>query len=103
MTDNSLGNIASSLQRVGLLSPDADPQLGSRTGCQAPHIRLAREGSAEFVAKRALANRRVVADWRAPVGRNASEVAWFRRAREVVPDAVPAILEHGAAQGFFAM
>ena len=57
----------------------------------------------EFVVKRALEKLRVAADWRAPVSRNASEVAWFRRAAMAVPDAVPTILAHDAAQGFFAM
>ena len=45
----------------------------------------------------------MAADWRAPVSRNASEVAGFRWAVLAVPNAVPTILAHDAVQGFFAM
>jgi hypothetical protein len=42
-----------------------------------------------FCVKRALARLKVAAEWHAPVGRNRHEVAWFRAAATIVPEAVP--------------
>ena len=53
--------------------------------------------------KRALAKLRVEMDWRAPVERNAYEVAWMETAREIEPDAAPEILARDTAAGLFAM
>ena len=53
--------------------------------------------------KRALAKLKVEADWQVPVERNAYEVAWFKAARAIVPNAVPDILAHDPSTGFFAM
>ena len=53
--------------------------------------------------KRALAKLRVEMDWRAPVERNAYEVAWMEAAREIEPDAAPEILARDTAAGLFAM
>jgi aminoglycoside phosphotransferase (APT) family kinase protein len=55
------------------------------------------------VVKRALAKLRVTADWRAPVERNAYEVAWLRVAGAILPAAVPAIVGHDPVSGLFAM
>ncbi|MEO8487125.1 MAG: aminoglycoside phosphotransferase family protein [Betaproteobacteria bacterium] len=56
-----------------------------------------------FCVKRALARLKVAADWQAPVERNRSEVAWFRAAARIAPDAVPAILGDDPNAGAFAM
>jgi aminoglycoside phosphotransferase (APT) family kinase protein len=53
--------------------------------------------------KRALAKLRVEMDWRAPVERNAYEVAWMEAARAIEPHAAPEILAHDAEAGLFAM
>jgi tRNA A-37 threonylcarbamoyl transferase component Bud32 len=53
--------------------------------------------------KRALAQLKVAAEWKAPVSRNAFEWAWIRFASEILPDAVPAPLAHDEAAGLFAM
>ena len=53
--------------------------------------------------KRALAKLKVEMDWRAPVGRNAYEVAWMETARGIEPDAAPEILARDSAAGLFAM
>jgi 5-methylthioribose kinase len=55
------------------------------------------------VVKQALAQLRVAADWRAPVGRNANEYAWIEEARRHCPDAGPEPLAHDPAEGVFAM
>ena len=53
--------------------------------------------------KRALPKLKVAADWRAPIERNASEVAWIEKAAEIVPSCVPTILGQDEAAGLFAM
>lgn len=53
--------------------------------------------------KRALAQLKVAAEWKAPVSRNAFEWAWIRFASEILPDAVPQPLAHDEAAGLFAM
>lgn len=60
-------------------------------------------GGRTFAVKRALAKLKVAADWRAPVERNAYEVAWLEEAARIVPPAVPHILAADAASGCFAM
>lgn len=53
--------------------------------------------------KRALAKLKVAAEWRAPVGRNASEVAWIETANGIAPHSAPGILGHDPDAGLFAM
>jgi aminoglycoside phosphotransferase (APT) family kinase protein len=45
----------------------------------------------------------VRADWRVPTARNASEVAWIETVGRIVPAAVPGLLAHDPAGGWFAM
>ncbi|TGQ39461.1 MULTISPECIES: phosphotransferase [unclassified Mesorhizobium] len=102
MTD-ALDATVAGLRRLGLILAGNEPELTPLTGGVASDIWLVRAGSREFVVKRALEKLRVAADWRAPVSRNASEVAWFRHAGMAAPDAVPVILAHDPAQGYFVM
>jgi len=95
--------IIDSLQRLGLVPAGLEPEFTPLTGGVASDIWLVRAGEREFVVKRALEKLRVAADWRAPIGRNAGEVAWIRRAGMAAPDAVPEILAHDPALGFFGM
>jgi aminoglycoside phosphotransferase (APT) family kinase protein len=60
-------------------------------------------GGRRFVIKRALAKLRVARDWRAPVSRNANEVAWLNEAGRIAPENVPRILAHDVDIGAFAM
>lgn len=53
--------------------------------------------------KRALAKLKVAADWRAPVGRNATEWAWMQHMRGVLPIAVPLPVAQDDDLGLFAM
>jgi aminoglycoside phosphotransferase (APT) family kinase protein len=103
MTDDPLAATIASLKRLRLIPAGIEPELSPLTGGVASDIWLVRAGGREFVVKRALEKLRVAADWRAPVSRNASEVAWFRRAGLAVPGAVPAIIAHDPAEGYFAM
>lgn len=92
------------LRRMGLLDEHEHPaRLTGLTGGVSSDILLVQTQDRRFVVKRALAKLRVRADWRAPVERNAYEVAWMQEAARVVPDAVPAILGHDPESGLFAM
>lgn len=53
--------------------------------------------------KRALAQLRVAAEWRAPIQRNLYEARWMRQAGAAVPGCAPALLGHDAATGALAM
>lgn len=53
--------------------------------------------------KRALAQLKVAAEWRAPTSRNAFEWEWLKFAGAHVPQAVPKTLAHDAQAGLFAM
>lgn len=91
------------LRQAGLVPMDGTIDCRPLTGGVASDIWLVQGAKAPFVVKRALAKLRVAADWRAPVARNASEVAWLRCVAGILPDCVPAILTHDPKLGFFAM
>jgi aminoglycoside phosphotransferase (APT) family kinase protein len=103
MTDDSFATTIASLKQLRLIPAEIEPELLPLTGGVASDIWLVRAGEQQFVVKRALEKLRVAADWHAPVSRNASEVAWFKRVGLAVPGAVPAIIAHDPAQGYFAM
>lgn len=60
-------------------------------------------GGRTFCVKRALAQLKVAADWKAPLSRNTFEWAWIQFAARHCPDHVPAPLTHDEAAGLFAM
>lgn len=60
-------------------------------------------GGRLLCVKRALAQLKVQAEWRAPLSRNAYEWAWMKFAAQHCPDNVPEPLAHDEAAGFFAM
>jgi aminoglycoside phosphotransferase (APT) family kinase protein len=91
------------LRRMGLLAEGEEAALTPLTGGVASDIVLVETAERRFVAKRALARLRVAADWRAPVERNAYEVAWLRLADAVVPGCAPLVLGTDAEAGVFAM
>ena len=85
------------------MAADVTPRFVALTGGVASDIWKVEGGSRPVVVKRALSRLRVAAEWLAPVGRNASEAAWFQAAKAVVPEAVPDILLHDPERGLFAM
>jgi aminoglycoside phosphotransferase (APT) family kinase protein len=91
------------LRRAGLVPAGVEPEFTALTGGVASDIWLVRAGQRRFVVKRALARLRVAADWRAPVSRNASEVAWLAEAAAASPGSAPSVLAHAPTLGFFAM
>ncbi|HEX8167529.1 MAG TPA: phosphotransferase [Beijerinckiaceae bacterium] len=90
------------LRRLGLVAEGDEPRIASLAGGVSSDIFKVEAGERVFAVKRALEKLKVVADWRAPVERNAYEVAWIETAGRIVPDAVPKILGHDPG-GLFAM
>jgi aminoglycoside phosphotransferase (APT) family kinase protein len=92
-----------SLGRMGLVSADQPIVLEALAGGVSSDIWRVEAPPATFCVKRALARLKVAADWRAPVGRNRNEVAWFRTVASIAPEAVPSILGDDPEGGAFAM
>ena len=103
MGDSCPEELIEPLRRLGLIAPNAAPDFNTLTGGVASDIWLVRAGDKAFVVKRALAKLRVAADWRVPVGRNASEAAWLEAANAAAPGSAPKVIAHAPKLGFFAM
>jgi aminoglycoside phosphotransferase (APT) family kinase protein len=91
------------LARLGLVAEGEPLRVVPLSGGVSSDIYRVEADGRAFAVKRALPKLKVQADWRAPVERNAYEVAWIETAARVVPDAVPRILGHDPASGLFAM
>jgi aminoglycoside phosphotransferase (APT) family kinase protein len=102
-TAASSAAIVSFLRGAGLVPRDGVLKLTELTGGVASDIWKVETTDRVFVVKRALARLRVAQEWTAPVGRNASEVAWMKTAGAIVPGAVPRVLAHEPSAGAFAM
>jgi aminoglycoside phosphotransferase (APT) family kinase protein len=102
-TSDDTAAVEAALQRMGLLArPGAARFEGLAGGVSSDIWRVDADGRS-FCVKRALAKLRVQQDWRAPVGRNAYEVAWMEVAGRAAPGAVPRLLGHDPQAGLFAM
>ncbi len=95
--------IHEALARMALVSAHQPIRLIPLAGGVSSDIWRVESPGATFCVKRALARLKVAADWRAPVGRNRYEVAWFRTVGEIAPRAVPAILGDDEIAQAFAM
>jgi aminoglycoside phosphotransferase (APT) family kinase protein len=91
------------LQRAGLVGSASDASFEALQGGVSSDIWKVSTPSRTFCVKRALPKLKVAADWQAPVDRNRFEVAWYRIAHGIVPDAVPEILYHDESQMLCAM
>lgn len=91
------------LQRAGLLVSGEAAHFEALTGGVSSDIWKVQTAGRIFCVKRALPKLKVIADWHAPVERNAFEVAWYRIAHDIVPDAVPEILYHDDREMLCAM
>ena len=97
------GLLRAALLRMGLIDPDEDPVLRPLTGGVSSTILRVDTRRAVFCIKQALPELKVVSHWSAPLERNHAEVAWIQQARQVLPDAVPAILGEDPTSHSFAM
>ncbi len=92
------------LARSGLAAANLSRRWTPLTGGVSSDIwRVDLDDGRTLCVKRALAQLKVAAEWKAPVSRNAFEWAWIRFASEILPDAVPRPLAHDEAAGLFAM
>lgn len=91
------------LQGAGLVGTPSDASFEALPGGVSSDIWKVSTPTRIFCVKRALPKLKVAADWQAPVDRNRFEVAWYRIAHRIVPDAVPGILYHDESQMLCAM
>ena len=96
-------DLAAALDRLGLVAPGQQPRFTSLPGGVSSDIWRVDLVTGPICIKRALPKLKVAADWRAPVERNAYEVAWMETAGRLVPGSAPRILGHDAGAGLFAM
>jgi aminoglycoside phosphotransferase (APT) family kinase protein len=102
-TSDDTTAVEAALQRMGLLARTGEARFERLAGGVSSDIWKVDADGRSFCVKRALAKLRVQQDWRAPVGRNAYEVAWMDVAGRAVPGAVPRLLGHDPQAGLFAM
>jgi aminoglycoside phosphotransferase (APT) family kinase protein len=88
---------------MALVSADTEFAIEPLAGGVSSDIYRVDAGGRTFCVKRALPKLKVARDWRAPVSRNRSEVAWLRTVAALLPDNVPALLGDDAEGGTFAM
>ena len=98
------GEVHEALVRMGLVRGGEHPTFERLTGGVSSDIwRVEVPGRPAFCVKRALSQLRVAQEWKAPVERNAYEIAWMQTAATVVPEAVPRILGVDMQARLFAM
>lgn len=100
---NERAFLKDALFRLGLWRDANMPAFEALSGGVSSDIWRVDLPDGSICIKRALPRLRVETDWRAPVERNAYEVAWMEVAGRIEPDAVPKILAHDADAGLFAM
>ena len=93
-TGGDPGDALDLLDRMRLRLPGEQVQIEALSGGVSSDIWLIRSGSTSFVVKRPLEQLKVAADWRAPIDRGASEMAWLAYVDLVVPGACPKVLAY---------
>ncbi|HUL05614.1 MAG TPA: phosphotransferase [Candidatus Acidoferrum sp.] len=96
-------DLVATLDRLGLVAAGERLRFTPLPGGVSSDIWRVDLPAGPICIKRALPKLKVAADWRAPVERNAYEVAWLETAGRLVPGSVPRILGHDPAVGLFAM
>ena len=88
---------------MALIGDAETPAITALTGGVSSEIFRVDAARGSFCVKRALAQLRVSAEWKAPVERNHYEVAWLKFAGGIAPGSVPQVLADSAQDGTFAM
>ena len=101
--NESPSEIVAALRRLGLLAADEIADLTALPGGVSSDIWRVDLATGPVCVKRALAKLKVEVEWRAPVTRNAAEVAWFEVAGRVAPGSALEILAHDPLGGLFVM
>lgn len=99
----SVEAIFQAIRHMAIVSADTPLNILPMDGGVSSDIYRVDAGEKTFCVKRALPKLKVSSDWRAPVSRNRSEVAWLRRVSALLPANAPAILGDDADRGTFAM
>lgn len=95
--------LAEFLHTAGLAEADDPGDWEPLSGGVSSDIWRVTTGRGTFCVKRALAQLKVAAEWKAPVGRNAIEWAYMELADRIAPGAVPRPIAHDPERGLFAM
>ncbi len=104
MPSEAQNEIVAALDRLGLVRADgALPPMSPLTGGVSSDIWRVDLASGPVCVKRALAQLKVAADWKAPVERNAFEYAWLALVARSFPDIVPRLLGRDETAGLFVM
>ncbi len=96
-------DLVAALHRLGLVRAGEQQRFAPLPGGVSSDIWRVDLPGGPICVKRALPKLKVAADWRAPVERNAYEVAWMETAGRLVPGSAPRILGHDPGAGLFAM
>ena len=91
------------LAEHSLISPGEQALWQPLTGGVSSDIWRVDIDARSLCVKRALAQLKVAADWKAPLSRNAFEWAWMQFAAQHCPDNVPKPIAHDESAGLFAM
>jgi 5-methylthioribose kinase len=91
------------LREMKLIGCGESPVLTALSGGVSSEIYRVDTARGPICVKRALAQLRVSADWKAPVERSQHEVDWLKLAAGIAPGAVPRVLADSAKHGMFAM
>lgn len=85
--------VREALAELGLVAPGEAVRLEPLSGGVSADVFVVRRArTAPLVVKRSIPKLRVAVDWRAPTTRDAVEVAWLRRVREIEPRLAPDVL-----------
>jgi len=101
--DAGAAEIAAWLREVGLAGARETPVVTALSGGVSSDVYRVDLAAGPICVKRALAQLRVAADWRAPVERSANEAAWLRTAADLGGLVVPRVLAEDASRHLFAM
>lgn len=97
------GILVDFLHESGLAAADEEGLWTPLTGGVSSDIWRVETSRGLFCVKRALAQLKVAAEWKAPVERNAMEWAYMKVVSAIAPGIVPRPIAHDEARGLFAM
>ncbi|HWA91092.1 MAG TPA: aminoglycoside phosphotransferase family protein [Rhizomicrobium sp.] len=95
--------ILDALRRAELIGARDTPAVTALSGGVSADVFKVELATQTICVKRPVERLRVAAEWRAPVARAESEVAWLEFAASVEPDCVPRVLFEDIARHLFAM
>lgn len=100
MSEESWETLLPDLLRQAGIDTDASIAVEPLTGgVSSDIVRIRLADGRRYCAKRALPRLKVASDWQVPLERNHYEIAWLRRAGELVPGAAPVVLAEDRAHG----